>query len=108
MIQAKPRKGRLIKKVLQRGKVWQGKLLRVKFLRQTEGTPPSLSVVVSAKTAPLATQRNKIKRRTKGAFRPLLEGVSGLTIVAFPSPQAAECNFKEIEEEAKQCLKGLQ
>ena len=110
MIQAKPKLGKSwwIKKVLQKGRIWQGKLLRVKFLRQTGKAPVSLNVVVSAKTASLASCRNRIKRRTREAFKPLLREISGFTMVVFPRPEVAECNFKEIEAEARQCLKGLQ
>jgi ribonuclease P protein component len=116
MIQTKARlnKSRWIKRILQKGQTWQGKLLRVKFisyhqagLRQTVNLPSFLSVVISSKTVSLATRRNRIKRRVREAFKPLLKEISGFGIVVFPRPEVAECNFKDIKEEARQCLKEL-
>ncbi len=110
MIEAKYRlsDNRQIKKVLQKGAARSGSFFRLKALKNNRLPSSSrISVVVSKKVSSKATDRNRIKRRTRAAFADEINKIAGYDLVCFPNRSVLKGSFESIREDAKECLKRL-
>lgn len=88
-------------RVFSSGRSVQGKLFRLKFLKNDLGLN-RFAVVVSTKVSKKAVLRNKIRRRvwsTISSLDPALKG--SLDIVFVSLPEAARADFLMIKNEIK-------
>lgn len=67
--------------------------------------PPIIGISVSQKVSKLATQRNRIKRQLRAAFRQLLPRLkSDWLLVVVVKPKATECDYQHFLQELEQLL----
>lgn len=67
--------------------------------------PTKIGISVSQKVSKLATQRNRIKRQLRAAFRQLLPRLkSDCLLVVVVKPLAAECDYQQFLQELEQLL----
>ena len=67
--------------------------------------PPKIGFSVSQKVSKLATQRNRIKRQLRAAFRQLLPRLkSDWLLVVVVKPSATECEYQQFLQELEQLL----
>jgi ribonuclease P protein component len=66
---------------------------------------PRIGISVSKKVSKLATQRNRIKRQLRAAFRQLLPRLkSDWWLVVVVKPVATECDYQQFLQELEQLL----
>ena len=67
--------------------------------------PTRIGISVSQKVSKLATQRNRIKRQLRAAFRQLMPRLkSDWLLVAIVKPSATECEYQQFLQELEQLL----
>lgn len=97
---------RIIQKILSKGSQVRQEHLSCRVLISKDGGKTKLTVVVSKKISPLATVRNRIKRRVREAFEAAISSKNGLLVVVFPQKSALDASFDKLQEEAKKCLEN--
>jgi len=97
-----------VKKILAKGRAWQGSLFQARYLRQFKPWPSiRLAIVISKKKLPRAVDRNRCRRRARAAFLAGDGQTNGYDLVVFPKPQTIDCDFEQIKNEAGKCLESL-
>ena len=101
------------KLIFEQGKVTKGQWLNLWFLAQAglekslQG--PKLGIVVSRKTSPKATERNRWKRLIREAFRQRRRVIKKDTLVLIPAKRGRECpSYSELEKEIDALLEKAQ
>ncbi|MDH5526399.1 MAG: ribonuclease P protein component [Nitrospirota bacterium] len=96
-----------IRKVFAGGKRVQDSHLRIIHLANHLGHP-RFCVPVSRKVARSAVRRNRIRRRTREAARPvLMAGTKGVDLVILPNRTVAEMPWPELERRLRQLLERI-
>jgi len=62
-------------------------------------TEPKFTCVVSKKVSPKAVERNRLKRRCREAFRPLLRDLPPVAFIIYPKRVALDVPFAELSRE---------
>lgn len=73
--------------------------LRVRF--NTNQNPPRFGFIISKKTLPKVTDRNKVRRRLKNFLAKSFKQIKGADFLWFPQKTALKRKFAELETEAK-------
>jgi ribonuclease P protein component len=93
-------------RVYRRGAAYRGRLFTVHAFPNEIGTP-RLGLSVSRKVGNAVT-RNAVRRRLKEVFYSALPEIPGnLDLVVSARPQAAEADFRELDEEFSRSLRKL-
>jgi ribonuclease P protein component len=97
------RKRQDIEETFQQGRLFKGRLLRMRAVRMvSEGAVSKLGIVVSKRVNKLATQRNLWKRRIREAYRVMQQEKSGaFKILIHATPQAKTPPFEEIQKDLR-------
>jgi ribonuclease P protein component len=99
-----PKSSRLLnsrdfRKVREKGKSSQGRLLRLGVLRDSEPKPTRIGLVTSKRVGG-AVDRNKTRRRLREMIRAVLPSIApGLDIVVVAKSSAASASFDELRAE---------
>ena len=90
-----------IKKILKRGKIFNGRAISLKTIFVPKESS-SFAVIVSSKIAKKAVKRNQLKRRGKNIiFKKLPFLKEGFLTIVFLKKESAEMKFSKLEEEIK-------
>jgi ribonuclease P protein component len=88
-----------IKRVLERGRVVSGGLMRLKFLPQ-RGIAPQLTVVVSNRVSKHSTIRNRIKRLIRAGLEELIKKeMINFDAIVYGQSRAIKSSLSETKEE---------
>ncbi len=101
------KKSRYIKRCFDKGKGINTpffKLRSFKRIDRAENAPSRIAVILSKKFSKLAVKRNLARRRIQAAFREDLKNCPGFDIVILPNRRVLECDFSDLQGEAKKCL----
>lgn len=104
------RKNRLSKQkdfeaIFKEGKSQKASGLTIFFRPNKEGIR-RLAIVVSAKSAKKAVDRNRFRRRAKEVFKKTEKNLkTGLDLVLIAGPAAVHCSYQEIEQAIVALLK---
>ena len=99
-----PKSSRLLnsrdfRKVREKGKSSQGRLLRLGVLKDSEPKPTRIGLVTSKRVGG-AVDRNKTRRRLREMIRAVLPSIApGLDIVVVAKSSAASASFDELRAE---------
>lgn len=88
-----------IEAVLKSGVRRKGDFFRVHFLRKDAPAGARITVVAGAKELRKATQRNRLKRRTREVVRMILPDLSLGDYMIFPLRTALDASFQELQRE---------
>ena len=87
------------RKVREKGKSSQGRLLRLGVLKESEPKPTRIGLVTSKRVGG-AVDRNKTRRRLREMIRAVLPSIApGLDIVVVAKSSAASASFDELRAE---------
>lgn len=106
-----PRNNRLtqeadFKKVLSKGKTFQGRLFALKVLETEAQLPSKIGVIASKKIAKQAVYRNRARRRVREAIRAHLKELKeGFLVVLLTKREILEADYKSISLEVEVLLK---
>lgn len=101
------RKG--FQRVFEEGHFIRGKLLNLWILREKRKKRPRIGIVVTRRTAPLATQRNFWKRRIREIFRRNQHCLkAGVSILVKAKGRQKAPSYHEIREEFEKRLRQAQ
>ena len=68
-------------------------------------TAPRLAIIVSKKTATLASDRNKIKRTTSSLLQKLLPSLPAKDYLVIPKKQLLQTNYQLLESDLSRLVK---
>lgn len=91
------------RKVFNQGRLISGEFIWLKY-RKNSSDRGRAGFVVSLKISKKATERNKIKRRLRSAFRRFQEQVSGYDIIVGAKPEIKRQKFSEIVRDLENLL----
>jgi ribonuclease P protein component len=96
-----------IRALFRTGRRTQSGPLRVVY-RRTDRGHPRLGVQVSRRSARAAVTRNRIRRRVREAFRPLLAGCEeGVDLMVMAGPEAATLPWDELAARCRRLVERI-
>ncbi|HBL52180.1 MAG: ribonuclease P [Microgenomates group bacterium GW2011_GWA2_39_19] len=89
-------------KVLKQGKMVQGRLFSLSFLKSPEDFQPKFGIIVSNKISKRAVARNRIRRLLREAIRKsLVRAPRGSIFVLLTKKSALEAKSNQVEDDLK-------
>lgn len=96
------------KRVLKEGKMVQGRIFSLSFLKSSENFEPKFGIIVSNRVSKRSVVRNKIKRLLREALRLNLIGIpKGGMFVFLAKKNAVDASGKVVLEDLKTVFKKL-
>jgi ribonuclease P protein component len=102
------RKQKDVQSVLKRGKRLSGRYFQLCALHTNAMNEVRVAVFVGARTARLAVQRNRMRRRSRESFRPSAGRIGGWDIIIFPYKTVYKATFADLVTELEKHVKTLQ
>jgi ribonuclease P protein component len=90
-----------------RSKTLQAKNLRIKVRFNTNQNTSRFGFIISKKTLPNVTDRNKVKRRLKSIVQKHLNNIKPADYLLFPTRTSIKLRFPELENEFLEVLASL-
>ncbi|MFH0942718.1 MAG: ribonuclease P protein component [Candidatus Beckwithbacteria bacterium] len=90
-------RGSQIPEILKLGKTFSSPLFNLKFLSQPKGI--EVGFIVSLKTAPLAVDRNRLKRRLRHAFAPFVSQLPPGRYLILAKPALNSASYQQLLHE---------
>ncbi len=94
-------------RIFRHGRSRYGRSLGVRAAEPAGSGVSQAGFIVGRKVAPLATGRNRLKRRLRAIVRERSAALRPAAIAVITKPGAAGCSYQELDDELTDLLKAL-